>query len=245
MTGFGQAAGPEARSEFGVLYRVEDAGPALQAVLVQSSEAPRWTFETRAVTRIEGPKALDGIEARVLPGALFRFRLQANPTRRVHHRATLGPDLRELDTAGNWSEAAGIPAHERTGVVRRPQAEGERWWRQREDGKRIGKRVELRGEEERIAWLARRGREQDGFELVTAKVIPGPAQGDARSYFATRADPGPKAASRQRHLSFGTALFEGQLRVSDAQVFRRAWAEGIGPGKAFGCGLLSLAPAGP
>lgn len=34
MTGFGQAAGPEARSEFGVLYRVEDAGPALQAVQI-------------------------------------------------------------------------------------------------------------------------------------------------------------------------------------------------------------------
>jgi CRISPR system Cascade subunit CasE len=38
-------------------------------------------------------------------------------------------------------------------------------------------------------------------------------------------------------------VFEGRLRVTDAEAFRRALAAGIGSGKAFGFGLLSVAPA--
>ena len=55
-------------------------------------------------------------------------------------------------------------------------------------------------------------------------------------------DPAGRLVSRDRRLTFATALFEGELKVTDAARLRDAFAAGIGPGKAFGCGLLSLAP---
>jgi len=247
MSGFGQAASETARAEFGVLFRVDPAENGLARVLVQSRVEPRWAFETRAVRATEGPKSLDGLERRFMPGARFLFRLRANPTRRVHYRATQGPDLRELDTAGNWKEAAEIPEHMTTGIVRRSRAEDGRWWREREDGKRIGNRVELAREEDRVAWLQRRGRERDGFEVASVRVVPGPFPGEAgreRLVAGVRADPAGRlhGVRVDRRLTFATALFEGELAVTDVEMFRDAFARGIGPGKAFGCGLLSLIP---
>lgn len=45
------------------------------------------------------------------------------------------------------------------------------------------------------------------------------------------------------NLTFGAVLFEGVLRVTDAAAFRAALERGIGSGKAYGFGLLSVAPA--
>lgn len=39
-----------------------------------------------------------------------------------------------------------------------------------------------------------------------------------------------------------TATFEGHLRVTDHRLFRERLIQGIGPSKAYGCGLLTLAP---
>ncbi|MCC7366301.1 MAG: type I-E CRISPR-associated protein Cas6/Cse3/CasE [Dehalococcoidia bacterium] len=238
LRGFGDSGDQPARREFGVLHRVEMTPGQPVRVLVQSAAAPRWAFEARAVVGIDGPASMDRLLDRIAPGRRYRFRLRANPTRRVHQRATMGPDLRELDTHGNWRDAGEIAEHERTYIARRDRAEDVAW---------KGKRVELTREEDRIAWLARRGREFDGFELVAAQLAPGPG-GAARDYFATRADPGGRMEGRKpgwapdRRMTLGTALFEGVLEVTDGDRLRAAIAEGIGPGKAFGCGLLSLAP---
>lgn len=45
-----------------------------------------------------------------------------------------------------------------------------------------------------------------------------------------------------RPVKIGTATFEGVLQVSDAAELRRRLVEGIGHAKAYGCGLLTLAP---
>ena len=47
-------------------------------------------------------------------------------------------------------------------------------------------------------------------------------------------------SSRERKLTLAGASFEGNLAVTDADAFRAALAAGIGPGKAFGFGLLSI-----
>ncbi len=47
--------------------------------------------------------------------------------------------------------------------------------------------------------------------------------------------------SRSAGRTFQGVLFEGSLQVVDAEAFRKALAHGIGPGKAFGFGLLSVA----
>ncbi|MCG2803615.1 MAG: type I-E CRISPR-associated protein Cas6/Cse3/CasE [Cellulomonas sp.] len=59
----------------------------------------------------------------------------------------------------------------------------------------------------------------------------------------TRRDPsfGDRAASR-RTVTLAVAQFDGALEVTDPQALRTALVVGIGPAKAYGCGLLTLAP---
>ena len=45
-----------------------------------------------------------------------------------------------------------------------------------------------------------------------------------------------------RTVTVSTATFEGLLQVRDPDVLRMALTGGIGPAKAYGCGLLTLAP---
>lgn len=104
--------------------------------------------------------------------------------------------------------------------------------------RRNGRRVELRREEDLVAWLRRKG-EGAGFALEG--VIGRSGVVDVRTSLSGSAGlvTGRRDGAR---LTFGSALFEGRLRVIDAQLFRRALAFGIGSGKAYGFGLLSVAP---
>lgn len=53
---------------------------------------------------------------------------------------------------------------------------------------------------------------------------------------------GRKVDERGEHLvSIKMARFDGLLHVVDASLLKEALVVGIGPTKAFGCGLLSLA----
>ncbi len=104
-----------------------------------------------------------------------------------------------------------------------------------------GKRVELRREADQIAWLLRKAA-QGGFEILAVRAAPVP---DVRLSLVGRvvgwrtADDGPEG--RQR-LTFYGVVFEGHLRIVDADRFRETLARGIGSGKAYGFGLLTLAP---
>lgn len=90
---------------------------------------------------------------------------------------------------------------------------------------RQGKRYGLVTMPEQLAWLARQG-ERQGFvvesALVTASDLSVSRKGDKR-------------------ISFQRTCFEGLLKVSNSDEIGRALQCGIGPAKAFGCGLLSLA----
>lgn len=96
------------------------------------------------------------------------------------------------------------------------------------DGRRRhGRRVELVREEDQTAWLKRKAQE-GGFELLAVRV-----RGFGK-------DKGKKPGSA---LTVAGVLFEGLLRVTDPQKFlHHSLARGLGPGKAYGMGLLSLAP---
>jgi CRISPR system Cascade subunit CasE len=101
-----------------------------------------------------------------------------------------------------------------------------------------GKRVELTREADRIAWLERRA-EAAGFRIVTAHLLPGGH--DVPALLASGAGK-TKGRKDGAGLTLATVLFDGLLEVRDADRFRNALRNGIGPGKAFGCGLLSIAP---
>lgn len=48
-------------------------------------------------------------------------------------------------------------------------------------------------------------------------------------------------AQKSRRLVFASAFFEGFLEVTNAESAEKAVLEGIGPGKGFGFGMISLA----
>lgn len=98
---------------------------------------------------------------------------------------------------------------------------------------RNSRRVALVTDEERHAWLVARGA-RDGFVLVGGGAFDG-----------VRIDPQPSHSGAGHTGRSGIVVravqFEGRLQVVDAELMRRAVREGVGPAKAYGCGLLSLA----
>lgn len=94
-----------------------------------------------------------------------------------------------------------------------------------------GRRVPLRGEVEQIDWLGRQG-ERLGFHVATVVVA-----GTSTVYGVKRAREGDETLA----ITHQAALFEGILEVADSARFQKALREGVGRGKAYGLGLLSVA----
>lgn len=99
-----------------------------------------------------------------------------------------------------------------------------------------GKRIELRSEEDRIAWLQRKA-DAAGFRLLSVEINP-----DVLN-LQTATEAKTFGKHEKGRLSFGAAMFNGELEITDAEKFKQALADGIGSGKAYGFGLLSIAPA--
>ncbi len=93
-----------------------------------------------------------------------------------------------------------------------------------------GVRLGLIHEEDQRAWLDRQA-ERCGFGVQACTVVPEGLRHAQR--------PGGR---RMSHLA---VRYEGVLQVLDAGRFADAVRQGIGPARAFGFGLLSLAPAPP
>ncbi len=47
--------------------------------------------------------------------------------------------------------------------------------------------------------------------------------------------------SKPDRVTIGRVIYEGRLRIEDASLFRSLLVNGIGPSKAYGCGLMTLA----
>jgi len=92
---------------------------------------------------------------------------------------------------------------------------------------RNGKRWGLVREEDQLAWLDRQG-SQHGFRIL-ACVRAASERLQARH------------ASTGKPITLQSALFEGQLEATDPGRLRQAILNGLGHGKAWGCGLLSVA----
>jgi CRISPR system Cascade subunit CasE len=87
---FPQASGP-ARAEFGILFRTEYQRAGMPVILVQSRESPDWS-RLPASYSAKPPEAKNVSEAyaSIKPGMTLRFRLRANPTRRIDTKS--GPN---------------------------------------------------------------------------------------------------------------------------------------------------------
>ncbi|MFQ5421832.1 MAG: type I-E CRISPR-associated protein Cas6/Cse3/CasE, partial [Anaerolineae bacterium] len=81
-------------------------------------------------------------------------------------------------------------------------------------------------EDRQLAWLHKRAAD-NGFRILQAAVSQAQQQ-----------------TSRKKGITLYTVQYDGRLQITDAETFQTAVRTGIGPAKAFGCGLLSLAPPG-
>lgn len=117
-------------------------------------------------------------------------------------------------------------------------------WQGREGYRPNGRRVDLRREEDQIAWIVRKG-EQHGFRLLNVKLrrdtvslLPNPPSVDPRP--AGRVIGWRESRGGVQRLTFAAVVYEGLLQITDAARFRDALIAGIGPAKAYGFGLLSV-----
>jgi len=169
----------------GFLFRIDPQAGGRVVILVQSALEPGWDYAFRnAEYLLAAFPEVKTFDPSFANGQALRFRLSANPTRKIDTKS--GPDGR----------------------------------------RRHGKRVPVPADR-LYEWLARRA-ESAGFSIDQDSVAI------ESSYIyvnKTRNDQGQRLRS---------ARYEGLLEVTDADTFRRAIGRGIGPGKAFGFGLLSV-----
>ncbi len=95
-----------------------------------------------------------------------------------------------------------------------------------------------------IEWLVRAGG-RGGFEPISVRIARRATDGaviDTVDVPDVRIVPEPAVRGNGRR-TLGSVRFEGRLIVRDADQFRRTLADGVGRGKAYGFGLLSIAPA--
>lgn len=109
-----------------------------------------------------------------------------------------------------------------------------------------GQRLTLRTETDQRAWLERQG-EAHGFTVGDVRVTGREWNDTKRPVPGKRMHPAASAnaaAGPADKKSLHAVQFDGVLTVTDAVRLHAAVAQGIGPQKAFGFGLLSLAHAG-
>lgn len=216
MRGFPNSVGTagSARADFGVLFRPEvDDRLAKVTVLVQSFIEPDWSSLEKVGRYLLGDVLSPGWECKDL--------------------------TRSLQTiAAGQVLAFRLRANPTKRVAR-------------DEDPLKGKRVELQREQEQLDWLAGKGhggREgvPGGFELLMTSAED--QNGGEMLVPRVQVRREGKLIGRKKESSGGHVLthsavvFDGLLRVTDAQALISTVRLGVGAGKAYGFGLLSLAP---
>lgn len=207
-----------ARQAHGVLWRLEPTRRGFE-LLVQSFTRPDWSTLAAGYLECSAQiREIDHVLKVIQPGRKLAFRLVANPTRAV---------------------SPGINGqHSKRFAHHRP--------------------------EKQIEWLVRQG-ERHGFVLPLAKdgqpdVAPSPCptlrgrkvpsdkaperQQGPDEHESPHGQSASQQASQQPHtIVIEPVRYDGHLVITDPEAFQRALLTGIGRAKAYGCGLLSLAPA--
>ncbi|MGC5344086.1 type I-E CRISPR-associated protein Cas6/Cse3/CasE [Streptomyces sp. DT171] len=97
-----------------------------------------------------------------------------------------------------------------------------------------------------LRWLLDR-QEKSGFEIVSKpperRLLD---HGDEHELVVRDQRPlqfnRPPAKDRRQDVRFTRVTYDGRLRVTDPDVLRRTLTHGLGKAKAYGCGLMTLAP---
>ncbi|WP_186779842.1 type I-E CRISPR-associated protein Cas6/Cse3/CasE [Streptomyces salinarius] len=205
-----------------VLWRLDQRGRAEVLLYVVSPDRPDLTHLVEqagwpAVADPENPgwqtRPYAPLLDRLTAGGRWAFRLTANPVHTVRRKEG---EPRKLT-------AHLTPVHQMG------------WLLDEERQKRLGFRVSEKPADRRIlpegTTHQKRPHFGDRYELAIR---------DSRSLaFDKSRDSGSR---RDKPVTFVTVTFEGRLEVTDPEALRRALTQGIGRARAYGCGLLTLAP---
>ncbi|WBB79297.1 type I-E CRISPR-associated protein Cas6/Cse3/CasE [Micromonospora sp. WMMD882] len=154
------------------------------------------------------------------------------------------PDLTHLVEQAGWPTSAESWVTRDYGGLLDSLAAGQRWafrltanpahsGRKTADAKETQRFGHLR-EPEQVGWLVSRAA-RNGFALAE--------QQDGQPNLRLRRRQTQSFKRGMGTVTLTTATYDGILTVTDADAFRRALTGGIGHAKAYGCGLLTLAPA--
>ncbi|MFD9540847.1 type I-E CRISPR-associated protein Cas6/Cse3/CasE [Streptomyces sp. NPDC060022] len=151
---------------------------------------------------------------RLTAGDQWAFRLTANP---VHH-------IRRKDNEPTKRTAHITPAHQMGWLLQRQEQCGFRVL-EKPDGRRL-----------LPSGTTHTGQPHHGdrYELTVR---------DKRALSFDKAR-GVTAVPRKAPVNLVTVTFDGRLEVADPELLRRTLRQGLGKAKAYGCGLLTLAPPG-
>ncbi|MEV5680456.1 type I-E CRISPR-associated protein Cas6/Cse3/CasE [Streptomyces sp. NPDC052179] len=108
------------------------------------------------------------------------------------------------------------------------------------------KRAAHRTTQHQMQWLLQR-QEKSGFEIILKPVERRLLeQGDEYELIVRDRIPlqfhRPPAKPSSNDVQITKVTFDGRLRVTDPELFRRTLTHGLGKAKAYGCGLMTLAP---
>ncbi|MEU0203596.1 MULTISPECIES: type I-E CRISPR-associated protein Cas6/Cse3/CasE [unclassified Streptomyces] len=214
-----------------VLWRSETTSPHRPEILVLTDSRPDFTH---IVEQAGWPDADGGqplvrdytpLLDRIAVGRGFGFRLTASPVQHLRHPQKMSDEQAAL--------RAKQEAMEGTCAQRKVR----------------GFRVAHRTAAQQLAWLLGRA-ERAGFHIPPTRTSPAAAD----LGLGEPGQPAPDVALTARdtlrfrkhkggrEVVVASATFQGRLRVTDASALRTALLSGIGPSKAYGQGLLTLAP---
>lgn len=241
----------DVRAQLGVLFRLE-THPRVDtaSVMVQSRVAPDWTglpggylLDSNGQLLNPDTKRVDGAYATISAGAELVFRLRANPTKRLAPSTGVGGVRRDGKRVELRTEAELLRWLTEKGTGNVQTGRGGGGFRLIDVRARPGVAVaQTLAAPSAVADVRTGG----AGKLTGVALRSGVAAAQADTIGAVTVAGAVAAASdgaavRQR-LTFGDVLFEGRLMVTDAALFRQTLEQGIGSGKAYGFGLLSVAP---
>jgi len=201
----------------GFLFRIDPGPPGRAVVLVQSAVQPDWeyAFHNAGYLLAACPETKP-FDSSFKAGQHLRFRLVANPTKKID---TIRQEDRQRYTKEELSQIEGRNGRR----VPVPSSEELSAWRQRNPNGDERTFISLR----LLEWIERKA-EPAGFSLENVAVQPG--------YLYVHKG-GNAGGQRLR-----SARYDGALVVTDPEKFRGTLRQGVGPGKAYGFGLLSVTP---
>lgn len=207
-----------ARESFGILYRIDPISTKnYYQLIVQSNISPNWGIlpsEYLVSTEILGINANPIIREitfihSITEGDTFRFRLRANPTKKVNT-----PTIEERES-GKYNNKI----------------------------KKNGSRVSLYYPDDIFNWLAKKS-DDAGFKVVAVNYDREPPE-TGKKYENRRPDdaiyPKDILSTKYHTMKFHAITFNGVLSVTNVKLFKESLEKGIGSGKSFGFGLVSLA----